>query len=98
MAVIKTTPQADEDILDIWEYIAQDSETRADRFIDDIKTTFQRLADLPLSARKRPELGENIRSRPHGNYVIFYEPLPDGILVLNVLWGGRDIDTFFEDE
>lgn len=98
MAIIKTTPHADNDILDIWEYIAQDSETRADKFIDEIKTAFQRLAEMPFSGRKRSELNDNIRSRPYGNYIIFYEPLPDGILVVNVLWSGRDIEAFFEDD
>ena len=96
MTVVRITPQADDDLLEIWEYIAQDSIEQADKFIDEIKIAFKRLAKMPLSARQRPELGDNIRSRPYGNYVIFYEPLSNGILVLSVLWGGRDIETIFK--
>ena len=98
MAIVKTTPQADDDLLDIWEYIAQDSVEQADRFIDKIKAAFSRLADMPLGARQRPELRANLRSRPFGKYVIFYEPLPDGILVVAVLWGGRDIEAIFKKD
>ena len=97
MPVVRITPQADNDLLQIWEYIAQDSIEQADKFIDEINVAFKRLAKMPLSARLRPELGDNIRSRPYGNYVIFYEPLSNGILVLDVLWGGRDIEAIFKN-
>ena len=53
---------------------------------------------MPLSSRKRPELRANLRSRPFGNYIIFYEPIPDGILVVSVLWGGRDVETIFKND
>ena len=98
MPVIKTTPEADEDIFRIWQFIARDSPTNANKFIDKMNAVFERMAKMPLAARKRPELGLNIRSRPFNRYVIFYEPLPDGILILHVVHGARDIDSsLFED-
>ncbi len=36
-----------------------------------------------------------LRSLPVGNYLIFYLPIPNGIEVVRVLPGMRDIDTFF---
>jgi toxin ParE1/3/4 len=36
-----------------------------------------------------------LRSLPVGNYLIFYLPIPDGIEVVRVLPGMRDIDAFF---
>ncbi len=98
MAEVQFTPAAVNDIDHVWEWIARDNISAANNFVSKMYDVFEQLAIMPLSARKRPELGENMRSRPYGNYIIFYEPLPDGIMVLNVLWGGRDIDAFFEDE
>jgi len=95
MAQVEFTPDALKDIESIWQYIARDGMVAADRFIGKMYDTLESLAAMPLSARKRPELGEHIRSRPFGNYVIFYEPTDIGILVINVLWGGRDIDAVF---
>jgi toxin ParE1/3/4 len=43
----------------------------------------------------RDELIPNLRSFPVGNYLIFYKPLPDGIEVLRVLHGARDLPPFF---
>jgi toxin ParE1/3/4 len=40
----------------------------------------------------RPELGENIRSFPVGNYILFYKPLEGGIELVRVLSRYRDID------
>lgn len=43
----------------------------------------------------RPDLGENIRILPVDSYVVIYEPLPDGILVLMVTRGSRDVPRLF---
>lgn len=45
--------------------------------------------------RARPELGPAIRSFPIGKYVVFYEPIQDGIDVFRVLSGARDVDAVF---
>jgi toxin ParE1/3/4 len=49
------------------------------------------LSEFPGLGRPRDELAESLRSFPVGNYVIFYLPLGDGINVIRVLHGARDI-------
>lgn len=98
MAEVRLTPAAVDDIDRIWLRIAENNVKAADTFVGNMFDTFDLLAVMPLSARRRPELGNDIRSRPYGNYVIFYEPIPNGISVLNVLWGGRDIEAIFKDD
>lgn len=87
------TPQAELDLLGIWEYIAQDDLDAADRFLERIAQKCLMLADNPQAGRRRPELDEALRSFPVGNYVIFYRPIEDGIDVIRVLNGARDIDS-----
>jgi toxin ParE1/3/4 len=36
-----------------------------------------------------------LRSLSVGNYLIFYRPLADGIEIVRVLHGARDIDSLF---
>jgi len=43
----------------------------------------------------RPELALAVRSFPVGNYVIFYRPHGDGIVVIPVLHGARDLPGMF---
>lgn len=45
MPTIKRTAQAEEDLIDIWLYIAHDDERAADRVLDDIEEKLLLLAD-----------------------------------------------------
>jgi toxin ParE1/3/4 len=85
------SPQAREDILDIWRFIAEDSEGAATALVRRFDSMIHMLADNPKAGRERPELARGIRSFAVGNYVIFYFPTPDGIDVVRVLHGARDI-------
>jgi len=45
--------------------------------------------------RARDELVPGVRCFPVGRYVVFYVPLDDGIDIVRVLHGARDIDAVF---
>jgi toxin ParE1/3/4 len=47
--------------------------------------------------RARHGLLVNLHSFAVRNYVIFYQPIPDGIEVLRVLHGARDIPRAFDE-
>ena len=86
---------AETDILEIWDYIADDSLGAADRWVDHLDEQFRVLATQPMMGRARDELAPGVRSFPFGRYVVFYVPLDDGIDVVRVLHGARDIDAVF---
>ena len=88
-------PLAEADLDDIWWYIAQDNSDAADQFLDKIEERLHTLAQFPNMGIIRDELMSSLRSLPIGNYVIFYLPLDDGIEVVRVLSGMREIDSLF---
>lgn len=96
MPVLLERPQAQADIDEIWQFIAQDDLSRADSFIDLIEDRCRLLAENPLMGRDRSQLAAGLRSFPVGNYIIFYIPLPNGIELVRVLNGARDIDALFD--
>jgi len=59
---------------------------------------FRVLATQPMLGRARDELAPGMRSLPFGRYVIFHVPLDDGIDVVRVLHGARDVDVVFNPE
>lgn len=95
MPEILRRPDAEADLDGIWLYIAQDSPTNANRLIDLIEDRCRLLAENPMMGRSRPELASDLRSFPVGNYIIFYIPLEDGIEVIRVIRGDRDIEALF---
>jgi toxin ParE1/3/4 len=68
----RLTARARRDVLQIWSYIAEDSETAADRFVDLLIQHFQLLGDNPHIGRRRDELRAGYRSFPLGDYLILY--------------------------
>ena len=96
MSRVTRRPQAEADILEIWDYIADDSVVDADRWADRLDEKFSLWVTQPMMGRSRDELAPRIRSLVFGRYVVFFEPLPDGIDIVRVLHGSCDIDTSFE--
>jgi toxin ParE1/3/4 len=95
MPKVIRSPEAAEDLLEIWQYIADDNEAAADKFLNEISTTSKMLARNPKAGRERPELAPRMRSFPVGRYVLFYRPIDDGVEIVRVLHGSRDIDSIF---
>ena len=98
MPRVTRRPLAEADIFEIWDYIADDSLAAADRWVDRLDVQFRLLAAQPMMGRARDELAPGVRSFPFGRYVVFYLPLDDGIDVVRVLHGARDIDAVFNPE
>jgi toxin ParE1/3/4 len=95
------TSEARRDIDDIAEYIATDNLDVAIELCLAVEDAVEKLAEMPGMGRLRefqnPALSP-IRSWPvrgFRNYLIFYRPLPDGIEVLRVVHGARDVDSLF---
>ena len=88
-------PLAAADILDIWDYIAEDSLDQADRWVERLDEKLRLLATQPMMGRAREELAADLRSFPFGRSVIFYAPVDDGIDVVRVLHSARDIRAAF---
>lgn len=89
MGRVDRTRQAREDILAIWDYIAGDSEAAADRLVRHIDEVAHQLSDNPKIGSPQERFRHGLRCMPVGNYLIFYEPISDGIRIQRVLHGAR---------
>lgn len=95
MPRVTRRPLAEADVFEIWDYIADGSFEAADRWVDRLDERLRLLATQPLMGRGRDEIEPGMRSFPFGRYVILYVPIGDGIDVVRVLHGARDIDAVF---
>ncbi len=95
MARITRRPQAAADILEIWDFIADDSFLEADRWVDRLDEKLSLWATQPLIGRPRDELASGLRSMPFGRYVVYFMPMHDGIDVVRVLHSTRDTENHF---
>lgn len=104
MASILITPAAENDLVNIWLYIARDNQDAADRVYQAAEKTFESLLAAPctgtLYRAKRPRL-EGIRFFPVSkfqNYIIYYREHPQGIEIIRVLHAHMDKKKRLEPE
>jgi toxin ParE1/3/4 len=93
MAHVNWTSQARADVAEIADYIAERSQSigPAERMVDRIHRACDKLAQNPGMGQARPEFATGqLRSWTVGNYVIYYRPSSEGIVVMRVLYGARD--------
>ncbi|MBI4691656.1 MAG: type II toxin-antitoxin system RelE/ParE family toxin [Nitrospirae bacterium] len=98
MLSILKSPAAENDLNEIWWYIAQDNPDNADKLLDEIAETSSKLAQFKNMGRNRDELHPGLRSFPVGRYLIFYMPISGGIEIVRVLHGMMDIERFDKRE
>lgn len=91
MPRILRTRESRLDYDEIWEYIARRNLAAADQLIDLFDATLSSIGSAPHMGRKAEELVPNLRSFPIGSYLIFYRPIEDGIQLIRVLHGARNI-------
>ncbi len=84
--------RAERDIRDIYEFISEYSLASAARTIRRLREGFLTLADNPYIGHERPDLGPNLRSLAVRPYVIIYQPLEQGVEIVRVTHGSRDIN------
>ena len=95
---IRTSPEAEAELDDIWYYIATQSSSidAAERMLDAINDQFALLSQHPLLGRSRDDLRAGLRSITVGEYVVLYRVEHEDVVVLHVLQGRRDIRSVLQ--
>ena len=95
MSILRFQPQAEQDLDDIWAFIAEHDPVAASRFVRLIEDRCRLLAENPMMGRSRPDLAPGLRSFPVVNHIILYIPVEGGIDIIRVISGARDMDALF---
>ena len=94
----------DDDLPDIYAYIAKENPAAAERVLNAVEATFSQIAVQPeggvLWPTRNPQL-QNVRMLPVGgfhNYLVFYRIEGDAVRVLYVVHGARHLPRLFRRE
>lgn len=92
------TPQAREDLIEIYTYIALDNPSAAERIFDAIEAKAMQLADYPRLGVRRPEIRPSTRILVERMYLILYETHPesddgkiDSVEIVRIVDGRRNL-------
>ena len=97
MLPIIRSAQSEEDLIAIWMHIAVQGgkPDAADNLLRDIDRRIAMLAKSPLLGEQQPQFGERTRRVIVGNFLVYYDVLPDAVHVLRVYHAARKIEELF---
>jgi len=86
-------PRALDDLFEVWRYLAEHDGENADRWVDRISESIDRLAEFPGAGSRRDLLPPDIRVWPVPPYLILYRLNEDEsyVDILRVIDGRRDV-------
>ena len=96
MSFFDLTEPAENDLVEIYQAIAEEDADTAARIIDEFFAIFQLLATQRNAGRNRPELLEGVQSFYFRRHVIFFRKSDIGVMILRVLHEKRDTLSIFE--
>ncbi|WP_347179460.1 type II toxin-antitoxin system RelE/ParE family toxin [Roseofilum halophilum] len=97
MLICRFTIPASRDLEAILDYISENqSMDVAEKLMERVNQTCQRLAQFPGLGKRRDELWPDLRSFPVNNYLIFYRQIAEGVEILRIISGYRDLKALFE--
>lgn len=97
MSQVIRSPEAEDDLAEIWLYVAEDNIEMADRLLDRLNQKAQSLLSFPEMGRERAELAPSLRSISEASYLIFYRIAGRDIEIVRVLHGARDLVRIFSE-
>lgn len=86
-----------QDLNEICEYIAYSNPKAASKLFDEIRQKCKLVASFPNMGKSYGRLIPNLRGFVVDDYIIFYYPNEDGIIVTRVASGYRDLESLFVD-
>jgi toxin ParE1/3/4 len=97
VGVVRYSKSARDDILDIWLWIAHDSNVSlADDIVTRIERCAARLADYPELGVARPEIAPDARSLVAERWLVLYRVEIQGVQITRVVDGVRDLRKLIE--
>ncbi|AZG76460.1 type II toxin-antitoxin system RelE/ParE family toxin [Methylocystis rosea] len=91
MRIVRTA-RAEQDLIEIWSYIANENETAADWTLDALERKTRLLGLHPQIGRERPDIGKGVRSAISGAYLILYRLLEDRVEVVRYVHMRRRLE------
>lgn len=90
------SPAARADLLAITLYIAEDNPDRAASFLAELEAKASQTAERPSSFPARDDISPGLRAARHGRYLLFFRETTDGVRIVRVLHGARDLPSVIE--
>ncbi len=98
MGIYRFSPLAVQDLTTVCDSIAMENPDAASELFDVIRKKCRLVAQFPNMGKRYERLRQGLRGFVVADYIVFYVPLVDGIEVLRVVSGYRDLEALFIEQ
>lgn len=91
-------PSASRDLNEIADYFLTINLEAGEKLFREFNKKCQNLAKFPSIGRSYAHIKASLRGLPLDGYIILYQVLDDGVEILRVVSGNRDLESLFADE
>jgi toxin ParE1/3/4 len=91
------SPEAEADLQQIGDYIAEDNPRRAASFVQELVEHAVRIMDAPLAHPRRDDLAPGLLMAVHRSYLILFRIEAKRVEIARIVHGARDLKRIFGD-
>jgi len=92
------SPSASRDLNKIADYFLTKNLETGEKLFQEFNKKCQNIASFPNMGRTYAHIKPSLRGLPLDGYVILYQVLDDGVEILRVVSGYRDLESLFTDD
>jgi toxin ParE1/3/4 len=93
---VQVNVEAEEDLIRIWDDIAEHNEKAADELLVNLGEKIDSLFEMPERGAPRDDLMTGVRMLVEAKYLVIYRVKNSRVEVLRVLHGSRDLTSIFK--
>ncbi|MBD2203350.1 type II toxin-antitoxin system RelE/ParE family toxin [Calothrix sp. FACHB-1219] len=97
MSIYIISPEAIQDLDEISEYFASRNLDAGDRFVNSFAEKCQNLVKYPNMGRSYADIETSLRGIPLDGYIILYRAIADGVEIVRVVSGYRNLKSMFSE-
>lgn len=91
------SPAASQDLDEISDYFMRRNIEAGEQFVNRFEQKCQNLVNFPNIGRSYAEIEPTLRGVPLDGYIILYQVIEDGVKIVRVVSGYRDLDSLFSE-
>jgi toxin ParE1/3/4 len=88
---------ASQDLNEIADYFMENNIEAGERFFREFNRKCKQIVAFPNSGKSYAQIRQDLRGLPLEGYIIFYRLLDDGIEIMRVISGRRNLPSIFQD-
>lgn len=98
MANYQFSEDAVKDINEICDYLAKNNPRAASNLFDAIRQKSKLFANFPKMGKSYSQIRPNLRGFLVKDYIVFYYVYNQGIVIVRIISGHRNLDILFSDD